>query len=126
MKKSILLIFLIVPVGALAQQGMSEADMQRMMQQAKKMEACMADIDQAALTSMAEESRMMEQQVKNLCQTNKRDEAQKRAIEFGQEIAANDEMKKVRQCGEMMQGMMPAIGLPTVEEMKERHICDDY
>lgn len=126
MKKTILLILLIVPIGAFAQQGMSEADMQRMLQQAKKMEACMTDIDQAALTSLAEKSRAMEQEVKSLCQTNKRKEAQKRAIVFGQEIAANDEMKKMRQCGEMMQGMMPAIGLPTVEEMRERHICDDY
>lgn len=126
MKKTILLILFIVPVGVFAQQGMSEADMQRMMQQAKKMESCMADIDQAALTSMAEKSQAMEQEVKSLCQANKRNEAQRRAVEFGQEIAANDEMKKVRQCGEMMQGMMPAIGLPTVEEMKKRHICDDY
>jgi arginine/lysine/ornithine decarboxylase len=126
MRRIIPLILIIVSAGAYAQQGMSEVDMQRMMQQAKKMEACMADIDQAALTSLAEKSRAMEQEVKSLCQANKRSEAQKHAIEFGQEIAANDEMKKMRQCGEMMQGMMPAIGLPTVEEMKNRHICDDY
>lgn len=126
MKKIILLIIFMVPMGACAQHGMSEADMQQMLQQAKKMEACMADIDQATLTSLSEKSQAMEQAVKSLCLTNKRDEAQKRAIEFGQEIAVNDEIKKMRQCGEMMQGMMPKIGLPTIEEMKKRHVCDDY
>jgi metal-dependent amidase/aminoacylase/carboxypeptidase family protein len=126
MKKIIQLFLIMVSMSVFAQQGMSEAEMQQMMQQAKEMEACMADIDQDALMSMSEKAKAMEQEVKSLCQSNKRDEAQKRAMEFGREIAVNDEMEKMRQCGEMMRGMMPKIGMPTVEEMKKRHICDDY
>lgn len=126
MKKIIQLFLIVVPIGVCAQQGMSEAQMQQMMQQAKEMEAYMADIDQAALMSLSEKAKAMELEVKSLCQSSKRDEAQKRAMEFGRKIAANHEMEKMRQCGEMMRGMMPKIGMPTVEEMKKRHICDDY
>ena len=126
MKKIIQLFLIMVPMGVCAQQEMSEAQMQQMMQQAKEMEVCMADIDQAALMSLSEKAKTMEQEVKSLCQSSKRDEAQKRAMEFSREIAVNDEMEKMRQCGEMMRGMMPKIGVPTVEEMKKRHICDDY
>ena len=126
MRRIIQLFLIMVPIGVCAQQGMSQADMQQMMQQAENMEACMANIDQAALTSLSEKYRMMEQEVKNLCRTNKRDEAQTRAIELGREIAANDEIKTLRQCGEMMKGMLPIMGMPTVEEMKKRHICDEY
>jgi hypothetical protein len=126
MKKFVRLFLIILPMGVCAQQGMSQVDMQQMMQQAKKMEACMANIDQAALAAMSKKADAMEQEVKNLCQAGKRDEAQKRAMEFGLVMAANEEMKKMRQCGGMMRGMMPKIGMPTVEEMKKRHICDGY
>ena len=126
MKKFIQLFLIFLPMGVCAQQGMSQADMQQMMQQAKKMEACMANVDQAALTAMSKKAETMEQEVKSLCRAGKRDEAQKRAMKFGLEMAANEEMKKMLQCGEMMRGMMPKIGMPTVEEMENRHICDGY
>lgn len=126
MKKILQLFLIMVPMGVYAQQGMNQADMQQMMQQAKKMEACMASVDQDALMALSEKSRAMEQEVKSLCQANKRDQAQSRAMEFGREMSANDEVNKMRQCGEMMKGMMPKIGMPTVEEMKKSHICDGY
>lgn len=126
MKKIIQLFLLMVPLGVCAQQGMNQADMEQMLQQAEKMESCMANIDQAALTLLSEKSQMMEQEVRGLCQTNKRDEAQTRAIELGREIAANDEMKKMSHCAEMMKDMVPMMGIPTVEEMRERHVCDAY
>ena len=126
MKKVIQLFLIMLPIGAFAQQGMSQADMERMMQQAENMKVCMTNVDQSVLMALSEKAQAIKQKLKNLCQLNKRDEAQNSALEFGREIAVNNEMKKMRECGEMMRGMMPKIGIPTVEEMKERHICDDY
>jgi hypothetical protein len=126
MKRILRLLLACMPIGVCAQPAMSQADAQQMMQQAEKMRAYMAQLDQAAMMALSEKAQAMERELKSLCRAGKRDQAQQRAIEFGLEMAANDEMKKLRRCGEMMQGIMPKIGMETVEEMKQRHVCDGY
>lgn len=125
MKNITLLFLLFLPLTAFAQQKMSPPDMQRMMQQAGKAQECMRNIDQSTLQSLSGKAQMMEKDIQRLCKAGKRGEAMQRALQFSKEIHGNKEMAKMRKCGEMMQGMMPKIGIPTTREMKERHICDN-
>ncbi len=89
-------IFLCLPIVATAQPPvMSQQDMQKMMENARKMQECMSRIDQSAVEAMASKAQEVERQIKSLCQAGRRDQAQKRAIEFGREMAANKEMQKM-------------------------------
>ena len=109
-------------------QNMTEADMQKMMQQAEKMQACMAGIDQSEMKKFEQQANRMQAKVDALCASGKRDEAEKEAMAFGKEVASNEAMQKMQACGKMMEGMMP--GMPTVlqddpGEDDNRHICDN-
>jgi hypothetical protein len=109
--------------------GMSDADMQKMMQGMQEMQACMADIDQAAMERMGKEAEQMHAEVKALCADGKRDAAQARAVDFGMKAAKDPAMKAMAECGKKMQGVMPqmqqATAAPTVEELQNRHVCDE-
>jgi hypothetical protein len=129
MEKLLIALLLILPVLASAQnfQNMSEADMQNMMQQAEKMQACMAGIDQSDLEKFEQRANQMQARVDTLCASGKRDEAQKEGIAFAREVSSNESMKKMQTCGKMMEGTMP--GMPTMPqdapgESENQHICD--
>jgi len=127
MKKLFIFQFLLVPVVCLAQnyQGMSEADMQKMMQQMEKMQTCMEDIDTDRLKALEQKSRQMEAEVKSLCAKGKRDEAQQKALSFGKEISNDRTMKTIRKCGETMKDALPEITFTGLDkESTDRHICD--
>jgi hypothetical protein len=129
MEKLIIALLLILPALASAQnfQNMSEADMQKMMQQAQKMQACMAGIDQSDLEKFEQRANQMQARVDALCASGKRDEAQEEGIAFAREVSSNESMKKMQTCGKMMEGTMP--GMPTMlqdapGEGDNQHICD--
>lgn len=121
----------LLPFTALAQnfQGMNQADMQKMMQQMQKMQTCMEGIDQSKLEAMESRSRQMEAEVKNLCAAGKRDAAQEKAIAFSREMAADATLKRMQQCGKMMQGAMPESIFTDLtdpdREQSEKHVCDE-
>ena len=129
MEKLIIALLLILPALGSAQnfQNMSEADMQNMMQQAQKMQACMAGIDQSDLEKFEQRANQMQARVDALCASGKRDEAQEEGIAFAREVSSNESMKKMQTCSKMMEGAMP--GMPTTPQeaadmVGNRHICD--
>ncbi len=127
MKKFIILLFLSTPVAAFAvnYQGMNEADMQKMMQQMEKMQTCMENVDQKDLKALEQRSRQMESELKSLCASGKRDQAQKKAISFAKEITNDTTMKTMRKCGEMMKDAIPKMSFTGLDkESMDRHICD--
>ena len=124
------IIMLMLPALASAQnfQNMSEADMQNMMQQAQKMQACMAEIDQSDMKKFEQRANQMQAKVESLCASGKRDEAEEESIAFAREMSSNEAMKKMQTCSKMMAGAMP--GMPTTPEeaadmVGNRHICDN-
>jgi len=121
-------IALITPLFAQAQQpAISQEQMQKMMQQAEQMQACFAKIDQQALMAIGEKAKALESEVKTLCQAGKRSKAQQKAIEFGIKISKDKNIKTARECGEMMQGMLPKMDYPVSEDdFNGTHICDGY
>jgi len=106
-------------------------EMQRQMQQMDmgKMQeamACMKDIDQSALKVLDAEGQKMKSEVEGLCKSGKRDAAQDKAMEYAKDMMSRPEMKKMRECGKMMAGMMPKMPFENLqEEGKNRHVCDD-
>jgi ribosomal protein L17 len=122
-------IILMLPAMACAQnfQNMSEADMRNMMQQAQKMQACMAGIEQSDLEKFEQRANQVQANVEALCASGKRDEAQQEGIAFAREMSSNESMKKIQTCSKMMEGMMP--GMPAMlqdapGEGDNQHICD--
>lgn len=135
MKISTGILALLLPVTASAQGypgmgggGMSESDMQNMMQQAEKMQACMQDIDQSRLKEFEQRARKVEAEVKSLCASGKRDDAQQEAMAFGKEVAGNPDIQKMVECGKMMSGMMPEMPYvgqtDSTDDSSATHVCD--
>ena len=124
------MVTLMLAAGAAGAQGMSEADMQRMMQQAEKMQACMQQVDQAAMQAMQAEAEAKTAEIDGLCRAGKRDAAQKTAMQYGLEMAKDPNVARMRECSKMMQAamanmpQMPRAAMPDVEELKSRHVCD--
>ena len=127
MKISAIILLLLMPMVTVAQnyQGMNEGEMQKMMQQMQKMQSCMQNVDQAKLKVFEQRSYQMEAEIKSLCASGQRDEAQEKAVSFGTEMAKDPTMQAMRKCGKMMKGMMPKM--PFMDQDKDRssrHVCD--
>lgn len=130
MKQFAAIIILLLPVAAFAQlpQNMNEMDVQKMMQQAQAMQACMEQVDQAALEKFQQRATEVNQEIKSLCAAGKRDEAQKVAMDFGKEAEKNKAVQEMKKCGEMAKDMMPQQQTPgTYEDLdySKQHVCDN-
>jgi hypothetical protein len=123
----------LMPVLAVASnyQGMSEQDMQSMMQDMQKAEACLQKIDQSKLKALEQRSRQFEAELKSLCASGKRDQAEAKALAFSKELMADPTMQQMSECSKLMkgamQGMMPEP--PAINTYKDRsasggHVCD--
>ena len=128
MRKLILMLALsVVPTFALAQSnsGMSE-DMMQMLEQAQKAQACMEEIDTSEFDRLEQEGAKMEQEIDALCASGKREQAQDKAIAYSKEMMAMPAMQKMRECSEMMRGMLPDMPFDNFEEeFKNKNICDE-
>jgi hypothetical protein len=133
LKKLIPLTFFLSTTMALAEnpQGMNEAQLQGMMQGMAAMAACFQNLDQGKLNALAEEGKVVEKELKQLCAAGERDKAQSKAMAYGLKFAASAEFQQLKQCGDMAQQMMPnmpdysAYADPDSEENKNRHVCDE-
>lgn len=126
MKRTICLLALL-PFTAFAQNnaGMPEG-MQNMLQQAQKAQACMQEIDQSQLENMEKDGKKKQAIIKSLCDSGNRDEAQEKAIGYSKEVMARPEMVKIRECSEMLRGMIPELPFDNFEEKyQNQHVCDD-
>ena len=129
MKISAATLFLLLPVTAIAQnyQGMSESDMQNTMQQMQGMQTCMQGIDQSRMKEFEQQASKVDAEIESLCASGRRDDAQQAAMAFGQEVASNPDIQKMKECGEMMNGMMPGLphrAQPNDPDTSPGHVCD--
>ena len=129
---AVFVVFTVVSMPLLAQnpQGMSEEQMQQMMQGMQGMADCFKKIDTSKLQAIAEEGKVVEKEIKQLCTDGKRDEAQQRAMTFGFKYVNSPEFEQIKECGTMAKGMMPDIPDYSVfvakegEKQASRHVCD--
>lgn len=128
MKKQILmLIAILAPAIVYAQSntGMSQ-DMTKMMEQAAKAQVCMQEIDTSEFEKLEQEGKRMEAEVKALCDAGKQEKAQDQAIAYSKEMMALPSMQKMRECSELMRGMLPKMPFDNFEEeFKNKNICDE-
>lgn len=129
MKISTGILSLLLPVMAIAQNypGMSEGDTKNMMLQMQKMQTCMQGVDQSRLQEFEQRASRIEAEVKSLCASGMRDDAQQEAMAFGQEVADNPDIQKMMECGKMMSSVMPKM--PFMAQANEsdesvKHVCD--
>jgi len=128
MKIPAAIFILFLPVAALAQppQNMGGVDVQKMMQQAQEMQACIEKVDQDELQKFQQRAMEVNKEIKSLCAAGKRDEAQELALRFGKEAADNTAMQEMKKCGELAKDMMPE-GMPQTEgeiDYTSKHVCD--
>jgi hypothetical protein len=126
MKQAIVLFMLCLPLSVFAEDmgGMSEEQMQQMMQQAQSMQTCMQNVDQSEMQAFEQRAQKMSAEAQALCASGKRDAAMKVAMAFGKEISSNKAMQEMKKCGEGMKNMMPKIIAQTSDQQKPGHICD--
>ena len=114
----------VLPV--MAAGGMSEEQMQQMMQQAEKMQQCFADIDPAVMKKLETRGQQMQAEVRALCESGKRDQAQSTAMRYGREFSGSKEMQAVMKCGAMAEQMVGQMSMMTPEQIDKRgHVCDN-
>lgn len=131
MNKNILrhLAFLaLIPIAAHAQYpNMTEEQMQKMMEQAQKMQACVSQIDPAVMEKMAKQGEALQAEISALCKSGDRDGAQERAMAYGKEIMNDEGMQAMKKCGEEMAQTMPQMNFAKDDgDKKQGHVCDNY
>jgi len=127
------LLFVLVPAVALAQNYQpNEADLQNMMVQMQKMQECMQNVDRGELQALEQRSDEMETEVKSLCESGKRDEAQKKAMSYAKEMMDNPALIQMKKCGEIAKGSIPPGMMSPEEEegyedfdFSKHHVCDE-
>ena len=137
MNKLAITILCLLPVISFAQNpmGMSEADMQKMMQQMQEAQACMEKIDQSELDRLEKKAQSFEAEMKSLCASGKRDAAQERAMVYMKEVVNSPVVQQAKRCGEKMQGMMQGMSqgmgqqgslMTEDKDYSSMHVCDSY
>jgi hypothetical protein len=128
--KNLLLIAMLIPLTLVAQPygGMTEQQMQQMMQGALQMQACIASIDESEMKQLEQKAKVMEQEIKTLCANGDRAGAQQQAITYSREFMASESMQKLKDCGELANSLMPQV-MTRLEDGAEEgsgtnHVCD--
>lgn len=127
MKQAAVLFMLLLPLSVFAENmgGMSEAQMQQMMQMAQGMQTCMQNVDQAEMQAFEQRAKQMSVDTQALCASGKRDEAMQLAMAFAKETSGNKAMQAMKKCGEGMKNMIPKVAAAAQNDKLGRHICDE-
>lgn len=125
--RKLLLLLALAPSLVMAQNTAEmPQDMQKMMEQAMKAQACMQDIDTSEFDRIEQEGKAKEAEIKALCAEGKRDQAQDTALAYSRELMQRPTMQKVRECSEHLRGMLPTMPFDNFEqEFENKHICDE-
>ncbi len=126
MKNILILFFLFVATNIFAanQQGLSEKDVQNMMQKMQEMQTCMGEVKLSDIESLKQRSIKLQSELKSLCASGKRKAAQEKAIVFGKEISQMPITKTVSKCSKIIDGILPKISLPDLSNDSSPHVCD--
>ena len=131
MNKTFSALLFVLPLTAAAEMpagmNMDPAQMQKMMEQAQKLQSCMQQIDRSALKALEQRGRAMETEIKQLCAAGKRGEALSTAMNFAMESMQDPAVQAMKSCGEQVMHFLP--NLPTdpadlEKEQENKHICD--
>lgn len=127
MKKFLLLIVLL-PLGAIAQNypDMDFKQMQQFYQQAQKAQECYQQIPEEKRKQLEQKGMKLNNDAKKLCTAGKRAEAQKLAMKFAFTVSQDKTMLDIKNCAELLQGLqLAALPLMSLDQdFSTYHICD--
>lgn len=129
MNKLVITLLCMTPIVSFAQNPMSlnQEDMEKMMQQMQKAQACMEKIDPNEVQQLEEKQNQFEEDMISLCASGERDAAQKKAMSFAKEVSNSSMIKTMKECSKMMQDM-PHVdqddGFSKYEDFSKYHVCD--
>ena len=105
-------------------------EMQRMADQAKAAEKCMAGIEQSDLDALERKAREAQSEIERLCKEGKREQALAEGVTLAREMAKDETVVTLRECtkelGETMKKIVP-MSIPGIDddsEPTESDICD--
>lgn len=122
---SIIALLLLMPAVVIAQiyPGMNEEDMQKILE----MQSCMEKVDQAEFKLLEQRQNRFDAEMKSLCGSGKRDEAQKKALLFEKEMMTNPTIQAIKKCSEIAKEMMPEMSFMSQDDKSSNeHVCDSY
>lgn len=103
----------------------NEAQMKMIVDQAGAMQACLHDLNVAALSAITGESEALMSEIKVMCADGKRDTAQSAAINFAGRVATSTELKQIADCTAGMEGLLPSMAkLAQQAPNTDVHVCD--
>ncbi|MBX9608253.1 MAG: hypothetical protein K2Y51_18690 [Gammaproteobacteria bacterium] len=106
-------------------QLLDEQQLRLLMEQAQGIEACMTRLDPAAMAEVRRRGEQVSAEIQSLCAAGKRDEAQARAVAFGQEMAASPAMNGLEDCGGPLAALVPgAIAGMNGDSSDSVQVCD--
>ncbi|MBF6649637.1 hypothetical protein [Methylobacter sp. BlB1] len=123
-----LILLALTPVVAHAEYpNMSQEQMQNMMAQAQKMQACFSQVDPAAMQKMAEQGQAFQAEISAMCKSGDRDGAQERAMAYAKEMMNDKAFQVMKKCGEEMAQTMPQMNMvKDYSDAKQGHVCDNH
>ncbi|NNL57206.1 MAG: hypothetical protein HKO71_05605 [Pseudomonadales bacterium] len=127
------LLAVVWPANALAQfSGMKPSGMQSMLQAAQQAQECLARVNQRAVQQLADEAKIVEQDIKHLCRAGNWREAEELAVTFGRRMSSDPDVVAMRKCGSAVAGILPKLphtGAQAGERegaAHRQHLCDRY
>lgn len=112
-------------------QGMSDADMQRAMQDAAKLQQCFNDAGgEHILQQFANDAAALNEKIVTLCKAGKRTEAEQAAVGYSKKMAEDMNMNTVKKCGKMAEEMVKTLPVPQIQtsatdaQGNPKHLCD--
>lgn len=126
--KRLAVSLIFIPFAASAQnfgnQHVDKARLQQIMQEAKRAQVCMAEIDKNALEEFKQKSQELNNEIKKLCADGKRNKAAERIKQFKDDALQSKVMTQIKNCTQGMENMMGGTSSSTYLEAKGQHICD--
>ena len=75
---------------------------------------CMNTLDQTALQKFGEDGKKVGDEIKALCENGDESGARDVAMSYIKEMDDNEEVKKLRECSEIMRKAMPSMQMPEI------------
>ena len=126
-KNTILISFLLIASFSFAEmpQSMNPNSMQQLMEKMEKIQQCMAKVDESELKALETRAKKFRTEAKSMCDSGKRDAAQKKAIAFSKDIMKSPTVKTLKGCAEEMGDFVSKITVPDYADQDSNlHICD--
>lgn len=103
---------------------------ENMMQQMLKMQTCISEtVDMRYLEDMATNGEKMAKQIKQLCESGQRQQAQDSAMAYAKDIQSNPNFQAMQKCTAPMGRSFPgAQALQeefNIDSLKDNHVCDE-